>query len=224
MKCPSCHIGIKLDVKGRSVFALKTSIVNGKEGIELVYGLCPECGDFIATINRGSYRFIDEEEGEITEIKQSVIIFPTITSQCVSEEVPKIYRDMFNEAASVINISPKSSAALNRRLLQTLLRDVYHVKHGNLANEIKEFCENPSVSQPLKDEVDAIRHIGNFAAHPNKYMTTGEIVNVEPHEAEWLLEIIEHIFEECFINFAKDQERRNNLNKKLNDLGKPPLN
>jgi hypothetical protein len=33
--------------------------------------------------------------------------------------------------------------------------------------------------------LDAIRTIGNFAAHPIKSTSSGEIVDVEPGEAEW---------------------------------------
>jgi hypothetical protein len=30
-----------------------------------------------------------------------------------------------------------------------------------------------------------IRNFGNFAAHPNENKATLEIIDVEPHEAEW---------------------------------------
>ena len=43
--------------------------------------------------------------------------------------------------------------------------------------------------------VDAIRNIGNFAAHPLKDMTTGIIANVEPGEAEWSLDVLEALFD-----------------------------
>ncbi len=39
--------------------------------------------------------------------------------------------------------------------------------------------------------IDAVRVIGNFAAHPIKSKSTGEIVDVEPGEAEWNLNTLE---------------------------------
>jgi len=37
----------------------------------------------------------------------------------------------------------------------------------------------------LAEDLDAIRNVGNFAAHPMKSTHTGDIVEVEPQEAEW---------------------------------------
>jgi len=77
--------------------------------------------------------------------------------------------------------------------------------------------------QDLADNIDAIRNIGNFAAHPNKSKSTGDVVPVEPHEAEWNLEVLESLFDFYFVQPAKAKARRDALNKKLTDAGKPPL-
>ena len=71
--------------------------------------------------------------------------------------------------------------------------------------------------------VDAIRHIGNFAAHPMKSKASGEIVEVEEGEAEWLLDVLEELFDFYYVGPAQAAARRDALNKKLASLGKPPL-
>jgi len=49
-------------------------------------------------------------------------------------------------------------------------------------------------------------------------------VPVEPGEAEWTLETLERLFDFYFDQPAKTKERREALNKKLEDhLGKPKL-
>lgn len=75
----------------------------------------------------------------------------------------------------------------------------------------------------LAESVDAIRNIGNFAAHPMKSTSTGEIVEVGPGEAEWILDVIEALFDFYFVQPAKLKAKRDALNSKLHDLGKPPM-
>ena len=75
----------------------------------------------------------------------------------------------------------------------------------------------------LAQAVDAVRNIGNFSAHPTKNTSTGEIVDVEPGEAEWSLEVLEGLFEHYFVQPAVLQRKRDALNQKLQEAGKPPM-
>ena len=75
----------------------------------------------------------------------------------------------------------------------------------------------------LAEDVDAIRHLGNFAAHPIKSTNTGEVVDVEPGEAEWLLGLLEGLFDFYFVQPAISKRKRDALNAKLKDAGKPPM-
>ena len=65
--------------------------------------------------------------------------------------------------------------------------------------------------------------IGNFAAHPLKSTTTGSIVDVEPGEAEWNLDVLESLFDFYFVQPAISAKRKAELNKKLKEAGKPKL-
>ena len=62
-----------------------------------------------------------------------------------------------------------------------------------------------------------------FAAHPIKSAHTGEVIEVEPGEAEWLLETLEGFFDFYFVQPAKLEKKRDALNKKLEEAGKPQL-
>jgi len=75
----------------------------------------------------------------------------------------------------------------------------------------------------LADAIDAVRVIGNFAAHPIKSKSTGEIVPVEVGEAEWLLDVLEELFAFYFVRPAKLAAKRTVIDAKLIDAGKPPL-
>ena len=115
------------------------------------------------------------------------------------------------------------AAALSRRCLQHLLREKAGIKKGDLSNEIQQVLDSRQLPSHLGDELDAIRNIGNFAAHPLKATNTGEIVEVEPHEAEWLLSVLEQLFDFFFVQPARAKERRDALNSKLHGIGKPPM-
>ena len=117
----------------------------------------------------------------------------------------------------------KQVLALSRRCLQRLLEDKAHVKKNDLAHEIKEILDSKQLSTPLANAIDAIRNFGNFAAHPLKFQVTGEIVDVEPGEAQWCLEVLEMLFDFYFVQPAEFQRRKNALNQKLTNLGKPPM-
>ena len=75
----------------------------------------------------------------------------------------------------------------------------------------------------MAEDLDAVRAIGNFAAHPIKLKNTGEVVDVEPGEAEWTLDVLDDLFDFYFVQPDKSRIRREALNKKLKDSGKPPL-
>jgi len=103
------------------------------------------------------------------------------------------------------------------------LHEEYGIKKSDLSKEIDAFILLDTVPGDILSAVDAIRNVGNFAAHPIKYQNTGEIVDVEPGEAEWLLEVIELLFDITFVKPQVENERKDKLNKKLAELGKQPL-
>ncbi|PKN01594.1 MAG: hypothetical protein CVU77_04410 [Elusimicrobia bacterium HGW-Elusimicrobia-1] len=136
-------------------------------------------------------------------------------------EVPKYLAEDYIEAALVLEDSPKASAALSRRCLQQLLREYAKVNKSDLSKEIDEVI-NKLPSQ-LAESIDAIRNIGNFAAHPIKSTSSDKIVPVEQGEAEWNLDVLESLFDFYFVQPQKIKTRRESLNKKLKDAGKKEM-
>jgi len=104
-----------------------------------------------------------------------------------------------------------------------LLRGEAHVKHADLAREIQEVLDSGKLPSHIAESIDIVRNIGNFAAHPIKSQSTGEIVDVEPGEAEWNLDVLESLFDFYFVQPEKSRQRRAALNQKLADAGKPPV-
>jgi hypothetical protein len=67
-----------------------------------------------------------------------------------------------------------------------------------------------------------IRHFGNFSAHPTEDVTTLQIIDVEPGEAEWCLDILEDMFEHFYVRPADAAARNTALDAKLAAAGKLP--
>lgn len=138
-------------------------------------------------------------------------------------EVPKPFVEEFDEAVGVLPVSPKASAALSRRCLQRLLREKAGVQAATLDAEIQQVLDSRALPSYLADAVDAIRVVGNFAAHPIKSKESGTIIDVEPGEAEWLLDVLEGLFDFYFVQPTRLKVRRDALNAKLKAAGKPLL-
>lgn len=162
---------------------------------------------------------VDEEQsgGKIIEV------YPDKVNIVIAPEIPEKYANDFREAQLVLDLSPKASAALSRRILQNVLREEFKIQENSLAKEIEIFITLSNIPSYLTDAVDAIRNIGNFAAHPLKDTNTGEIVDVEVGEAEWLIEVLNFLLDFQFIQRKKLQQRKNQLNAKLSALGKPKM-
>lgn len=139
------------------------------------------------------------------------------------KDVPEDFAADYREAAAVLTESPKASAALSRRCLQHLIREQAGIKKPDLAKEIDELLSSKVLPSHLAEAIDAIRNIGNFAAHPIKTTATGEVVPVEPGEAEWTLDVLDGLFDFYFVQPALLKAKRDALNAKLASANKPPI-
>jgi len=149
--------------------------------------------------------------------------YPTQSSRPIPPEVTSPYREDFDEACKVIDLSPKASAALSRRLLQAILREKAGTKKRDLADQIDEVVAAGQLPSYIRDDLHAVRNIGNFAAHTMKSTATGVILDVEPGEAEWNLDVVESLFDFYFVAPAADAKRKAELNAKLTAAGKPTI-
>jgi hypothetical protein len=141
----------------------------------------------------------------------------------VPPEVPKTFAEDYDEACLILDDSPKASAALSRRLLQRVLHEHFKIKERDLSTEIKKFLSEHNPPAYVADPLDAVRNVGNFAAHPIKDANTGQIVDVEPGEADWLIEVLDLLFDYCFVQPERQNQRKAALNAKLTAAGKPAM-
>lgn len=206
MKCPSCTIAFAESWSTRSL---------GWHGQDTGWYYrttnCPDCKEWTIEISRGSsgYRMIQ----------------PIAASRGpVDPAVPAAIASDYLEACNVFPISPKASSALSRRCLQNIL-NAHGYAGKNLAKQIDEAINEvdatKALGRTLRDTVDAVRNFGNFSAHPIDDKTTLQIIDVEPEEAEWCLQILEEMFDHFYVRPAQAAARKAALNAKLSAAGKP---
>ena len=222
MKCPHCTVNIHVDFHKKSL-TLAQDEKNQTIGWDVQYGICPSCKQAIIKLLNGPG--VPAQNGNFftNGYKAIFLAWPQSSSRpCPSEVPPDVAAD-FREASSVLHASPQASAALTRRGLQQVLRDYAHTKSKDLVDQIQEVIDGGHIPASLSDQLDAVRVIGNFAAHPLKSKNSGAILAVEPHEAEWNLDVMEAVFDHYFVKPAQAQARKASLNKKLVEGGKQPL-
>jgi len=104
-----------------------------------------------------------------------------------------------------------------------MLRTKAGTTKRDLADAIQDVLDSRQLPSYLANDLDAVRNVGNFAAHTQKSTATGEIIDVEPGEAEWNLDVLEGLFDFYFEQPAIATAKRAALNKKLSAAGKPPM-
>jgi hypothetical protein len=218
MKCPHCQT----EIHGNPYSTQLGSDPDGVWGS--VRHMCPACGKIIIEIVCAQKSTGGGNGFHFAGVRKRFLGYPRVASRpAPPPEVPKDFSDDFIEAALVITDSAKASAALSRRCLQHILREKAGVKHGNLANEIDQVISDNLLPSHLSEAIDAVRNIGNFAAHSIKSTSTAEVVPVEPGEAEWNLDVLEGLFDFYFVQPEILKKRRATLNEKLASVGKPPV-
>jgi len=223
-RCPHCKVSARFEmvqiIGGGNSFGQHRDVgfmtLSGYR-LNLLAASCPACGQPIVTAT-----VIVEPNKQITSV--DTLLWPDTAAHPVPQEVeaaaPTLAAD-FREAVAVFTKSKKASAALSRRCLQHVLVHKGNAKSRDLADQIDEVLR--TLPPEIADNVDAIRHVGNFAAHPMKSKASGEIVEVEEGEAEWILDVLEELFDFYYVAPAQAAARRDALNKKLSSVGKPPL-
>ena len=225
MKCPHCRTAFDLGNAGPNDVALgedkdflwRAGSVKCPACERLIINLCYGPPQTVQTGGGRYSRQIDPDRLERRQVQPLGVVRP------LSPDVPSTYADCFQRAVRVAPLAPDACAALGRRLLQDLIREEAGITKRNLSDEIEALLDSNVLPSDLADDVDAVRTVGNFAAHPIKSQSTGEIVDVEAGEGDWLLEVLEELFDFYFVRPRERQRRRDKLNAKLTDAGKLEL-
>ncbi|CAK07687.1 DUF4145 domain-containing protein [Rhizobium leguminosarum] len=187
----------------------------GNVGFEITAIRCAnsDCNEVALTLDYGSTRFRHQiQDYEVFGSVQAWRLRPESASKVQPDFIPAVLLEDYDEACLIRDKSPKASATLARRCLQGMIRDFCGIAKGRLIDEIKELNKRlnegtaPRGVEPESVEaIDAVRDIGNIGAHMEKDINL--IVDVDPGEAQALIELIEMLFDEWYVARHKREQR-----------------
>lgn len=207
-KCPFCnqHATIKKDNYHETSSILAIDNFEGSKKLTSYFIVCPngDCKKYTLSSILHDTKY-DSSQGEykIGKHTNTWDLIPQSNARVFPSYIPKQIIDDYNEACAIVNLSPKASATLSRRCLQGMIRNFFGITKSRLVDEInaiKEFVD------PLTwKSIDAVRKIGNIGAHMEKDINL--IIDVEPKEAEILIQLIEQLLTDWYI-VKKEREER----------------
>ncbi len=151
--------------------------------------------DFYKCPNCGQYTIYATGIGKLVR-DVNVPIRPISSAKQFPKYIPEAIRQDYEEACVIVTLSPKASATLSRRCLQGMIRDFWGIEKKNLYEEISALKDK--IPADLWSSIDALRQLGNIGAHMEK--DTNVIVDIDPDEANSLIQLIELLMKEWYIN------------------------
>ena len=213
--CPHCGITATLQNSNYSIDSknIVVGTASKSEGIRLgwVVVKCPssKCGKFTCDLKTEFGDVKKDVHGYVTGIvvEQNnerlfgigrVRIEPRVGAP-LSNHVPQVVKEDYEEAYLIKDLSPKAAATLCRRALQAMIRDFHKIVKNTLHDElktIKSMCD-----ADLYEAMMGLKGIGNIGAHPEKDINL--IVDVEEGEVEVLLGLLRILDSEWYVAKAK---------------------
>ena len=223
MQCPHCSVAFR-DIWHRNNLKYDNGFDSNWVCITTV---CPECHKpsiKIARILSTGVALVDIVDKALQ--KEQWVYPASRRAKRFGDEVSDDLKSDYLEACAVLLISPKSSATLSRRIVEAVLRQQGY-RQDSLSDQIEAVRNESEPDRKLPTVlltiVDAVRQFGNFSAHQKRNMTTLQIIEVEPGEADLCLGIVEGLFEHYYVRPAIEAKELETVNEKLQQLGKDPL-
>jgi hypothetical protein len=197
--CPYCGRDTTItDTHYGTSFALTIPNSDGIRHFHADLVVCPntQCRKFALKLKMSEYGPTGRGNSqEIGKTLKSWSLLPQSNARVLPTYVPNAIVDDYLEACAIWDLSPKASATLSRRCLQGMIRDFWGIKEKNLFAEIAAL--QGKTDPDTWAAIDAIRTIGNIGAHMEKDINV--IVDVDPAEAQVLIELLELLVKDWYI-------------------------
>jgi hypothetical protein len=212
-QCPYCNqhttiVGSNSFSKWEQVLIRESKL--GEVGYLLFAITCPnpKCNQLYLSISLTSVeKSVYVKQGSIL---QTWHLLPESRAKVLPTYIPKTIQEDYYEACRIRDLSPKASATLARRCLQSMIRDFWGIKKTRLIDEIRELEQK--VDPLTWSAIDSVREVGNIGAHMEKDINL--IIEVEPKEAQILIELIEQLVDDWYVERFNKEQR----SKKIKEL------
>lgn len=216
MMCPNCRVSVP---SGKWVS--KDIISDDEYNYQIHHFHCAECFkisikficDPIVVFPFNAGRDLKTRKGP--SFRQEFLIPKTTPRDPIPKDVDDIYVRDYNAAVELLPINSMASAAFSRRLLQHYIEKKHKIKKPDLKQEIEELKKLNYYPSDLITLFNHIRHYGTFAAHAKTDQISGEIIDIDPGEADSLLAILEEMFDYDYERKRRIKETEKKLQDKL---------
>lgn len=216
--CPHCSQNQTVVDRKAHEYGMPLKLEDQAEGEKIIARIAgigcsnPECRKVTVRLRLGAGGYDGSEwcVWDADEYLFDQFVYPQGVARPQPEFIPKALRDDYFEACLIRDLSPKAAATLIRRCLQGMIRDFAGIAKGTLnaeINALRSAVEDGSADRAITpetvDAIDHVRGIGNIGAHMEKDIDL--IVEVDPGEAQALIELVELLFEEWYV--AREQRK-----------------
>lgn len=204
--CPHCqrHVTITNTISGENSILYHEN-ADGRHMLTTTFIVCPnpDCKKFTLDARLVKSQRLQNGREKVLEQVKNWRLVPPSNAKVFPNYIPEPLINDYTEACLIRENSPKASATLARRCLQGILRDFWGVKPGRLVDEIEAIKDK--TDHLTWEAIDAVRKVGNIGAHMEKDIDL--IVDVDPNEAELLINLIETLFQDWYINREERKKR-----------------
>ncbi|NLV72815.1 MAG: DUF4145 domain-containing protein [Actinobacteria bacterium] len=202
MECPHCRVDVQLKPH---VFALGEDT----DGTwQVSSARCPACDRLIVDIG----------------IKDgcSYPVWPGSCRPRLSDDIPRDLEVEYRTAARVLPDSPEASAAISRRLLQRFLAKHMEAGGGGLAEQIRRAAASEQTPSYLGEALLTLGRVARLETEGHKSLHPEALIEVEPGEPEWLLDVLQSLFEFHFVQPAHTRRKLEALRERIG-AADPPI-
>jgi Domain of unknown function (DUF4145) len=228
MKCPTCRENTPdawaplwvINADGSRTHGLSRG-PTGLVGIELDWMRCANkaCEELVIRVKQTVRRFGDPPPPE--EVS-GWFACPRFARRPIDPLVPERYQRDYEDAAAILDISPRMSAVLSRRILADLLEEYAGQDQFSLASRIDNFMKDTQHPFELRKNLHYLREIADFSAH-TQTNDQAEMIDVSQEEAEWTLEIVDRLFAYFIVTPERDKAMRTAFDEKLREAERKPI-
>ncbi len=128
----------------------------------------------------------------------------------------------YAEAWAILDISPRMSAVLSRRMLAEILRKHAQIDQYSLGAQLQTFVEDVGYPRRLREAVHYLQKMGDFGAHEQR-SDQAEVIDVDEVEAIWTLEVVAELLNHFVVTPGRDANVKASFDEKLRQANRPPI-
>jgi Domain of unknown function (DUF4145) len=130
-----------------------------------MYCAAEGCGTLVVRAHNAERQFDGTGLAYLQDAAITWTVFPRHAGRSVDPRVPPEFARDYKEAAAILDISPRMSAVLARRILGDLLKRYAGKTMNSLTAQIDAFASEGGHPSNLAENLHHFREIGDFAAH-----------------------------------------------------------